>query len=232
MRLIRVLIAVKSCNADLDRDYHNVIWDTWGQDAVKLGFDVRFFVGRNDTRFRLFSREYEIFFDCEDNYASLPYKTRDICQYAVSKHYDFLLLCDTDTFLIPAKLLECGFENYDYYGLIQRPIGKKFHYDAIDREGTHHPGEYFSWASGGYGYFLSRKLANIVAQTKPDTWAEDLWIGQIANEQYNHGRITIGDVKNLAGQCSWHFPAHEYNSGYDLKFNWMPDMYKKHKGLK
>src|ERR1700678_1122556 len=166
--------------------------------------------------------------EVKDDYTSLPFKTRAICRYAVDRRYNFVYICDTDTYVIPEKLLKCGFKDYDYYGLIQRPLGKIFQYDAISREGKHHPSEYFPWASGGWGYFLSRKLANIIAHVEPDHWAEDLWVGQIANEQYNHGRVTIGDAKNLAGQCSWHFPQLQFNSGYDLKFGWQERMYKEH----
>jgi hypothetical protein len=237
---MRLLIAVKSCRLDRERSYHNVIRETWGKDIISPDVDLRFFLGNPSTEL-LVSRSIvrrlmiqlglsndEILVNCDDGYSALPYKTREILSWSAAVGYDFTFLADTDTFVIPEKLLKCGFEQYDYYGLIQRALGKTFQYDAVSRSGKHYPGEYYPWASGGFGYFLSRKAADIIAHCEPDFWAEDTWVGQIMNEQYNRGRATIGDANNLAKQCSWHFPAHEYNSGYDLKFGWMEKMHKEH----
>lgn len=225
--MMRLLIAVKSCEADLRRGYHQVIRDTWGKDVAPLGIDLVFFLG-NFNPIGIGLKRDEVSLDCEDGYGHLPFKSREICRHSVARGYEHVFLCDTDSFLVPRLLQKVGYEAYDYYGLIQKPIGQKFAYDAIDREGKHHPGEYYPWASGGFGYFVSRKAAALIAQFKPNVWAEDVWTAQIMNIQYNLGQMTIGDAKNLAYQCSWHFPAHEYNSGYDLRFNWMPEMYEKH----
>jgi hypothetical protein len=224
---MRLLIAVKSCCSDANRSYHKTIRDTWGKDTVALGIDLRFFVGEGILQSE--GTEDVVQLAIKDDYQSLPYKTREICRYAVARGYDYVLLCDTDTYIIPRLLLQVGFEKYDYYGLIQRPLGQAFSYDAIDRHGAHHPGTYYPWASGGFGYFLSKRAANIIAHVEPDSWAEDLWVGQVMNEQYNHGRLTIGDAKNMVGQCTWHFPQVEYKSGYDLKFGWMEKMYREHR---
>lgn len=224
--MTRLLIAVKSCWHDWERGYHPVILDTWGKDAIALGADVVFFIGNQSLGKPL--KQGEVILDCKDDYGSLPFKTREICRYAVAHGYEHSFLCDTDTFVIPRLLLQVGFEEFDYYGLIQKPLGKAFFYDAVDREGKHHPGNYYPWASGGYGYFLSKYAAEIISHCEPDAWAEDLWCGQIMNEQYNHGRLIIGDAKNMVGQCTWHFPQTEYKSGYDLKFGWMDRMYREH----
>src|SRR5271156_2746122 len=157
-----LLIAVKSCRQDLERGYHQVIRDTWGIDAVSLGIDLIFFTGNRNQSKGILGWD-EVSLDCGDEYADLPFKTREICQYAVACGYDYVFLCDTDTFVIPRLLLEVGFEAYDYYGLIQKPLGKTFQYDAISRSGKHHPGMYSPWASGGFGYFLSQKAARIVS---------------------------------------------------------------------
>lgn len=225
--MMSLLIAVKSCEADLRRGYHQVIRDTWGQNVVLPEADLLFFTGDFFPAAEL--RSDEVSLPCKDDYDNLPLKTREICRYAVARGYDYVLLCDTDTYIIPRLLLQVGFEKYDYYGLIQRPLGQAFSYDAIDRHGAHHPGTYYPWASGGFGYFLSKRAANIIAPVEPDSWAEDLWVGQVMNEQYNHGRLTIGDAKNMVGQCTWHFPQVEYKSGYDLKFGWMEKMYREHR---
>lgn len=224
---MRFLIAIKSCQYDLERGYHQVIRNTWGKDVASLGIDLIFFTGNRKPPKETLHWD-EVSLDCKDDYDALPFKTREICRWAVAGGYDFVFLADTDTFLIPSKLLKCGFEEYDYYGLIQRPLGKLFSYDAVSRSGKHHPGMYYPWASGGYGYFLSKYAAKIVSNCEPDVWAEDMFVAQIMNEQYNHGKIIIGDAKNMVGQCTWHFPQTEYKSGYDLKFGWMDKMYREH----
>src|SRR5208282_916190 len=224
---MRLLIAVKSCAADLGRGYHQTIWDTWGKDVAPLGIDLVFFTGNFTPAKAL--KTGEVILDCKDDYDSLPFKTREICRYSAARGYEHVFLCDTDTFIVPRLLLQVGFEPYDYYGLIQKPLGKSFTYDAVDRHGEHHPGTYYPWVSGGFGYFLSADAVRVIAHCEPDIWAEDLWCGQIMNEQYNHGRLTIGDAKNMVGQCTWHFPQTEYKSGYDLKFGWLDKMYREHR---
>src|ERR1700693_325984 len=233
---MKTLIAVKSCRQDRDRDYHEVIRGTWGQDVINA--DLHFFMG-NGNGILLANQRDEVSVNCPDDYASLPFKTREILRWSIENNYDFTFLCDTDSFIILQNLLRSGFEKYDYYGVIRKPLGKTFVYESIDREKRHTwVGECYPWASGGLGYFLSRKAAEIIIQREPDIWAEDLWIGQILGPLYEAGEIKsgdasqmirIGDAKNLEGVATWHFPSYTYKSGYDLKFKWMEGMYAEHR---
>ena len=216
---MKLLVAVKSCQADLDKGCHDVIRTTWGKDFRGLA-DVRFFVG---AEFKKYQSD-EIHLNCRDDYNSLPWKTRAICQWAVGKAIDYLFLCDVDTFLLPRKLLTCGFENYDYAGKIDR-LGETFPYEATNRDGVRefYP-RCYSWASGGYGYFLSRKAFTVIADTLPKGWAEDLWVGQVLGEQYSLGEITaLNTPRNV---YSWHHPEH--GEIYDIKklADWMNKMHK------
>src|SRR6266446_7403271 len=129
--MTKLLIAVKSCQAHLARGDHNVIRSTWGKDAKALGIDVRFFVGADAKSYQ----SDEVHIKCGDDYNSLPYKTREICRWANGKAVDYLFLCDNDTFLIPKKMLQCGFEKYDYTGKISQPVNKPFKYQHTGREG-------------------------------------------------------------------------------------------------
>ena len=221
----KLLVAVKSCNQHLDLGYHQKIRETWGKDAKALGIETRFFLGGGMGK----NESDEVRLDCPDDYHSLPWKTKAICMWATGKVFDNLFLCDTDTFIVPSKLLACGFEAYDYVGKIDRPFGETFPYIAIDREGqkTSYP-DCFPYASGGYGYFLSRKAFTIIADIQPMGWAEDLHVGNALGVLYNTGEITM--LNTWAGQYSWHFPSHIYNSGYDLKFGWLDKMYGEHNG--
>ena len=134
-------------------------------------------------------------------------------------------MCDTDTFLLPNKLLSCGFEDYDYVGKIDRPLGQTFGYTAIDRDGvkTFNPRSY-PWASGGYGYFLSRKAFEIVASATVIGWAEDMIVGNLLGARYESGEIKM--LHTPAEVYSWHFPSHFFHQGYDndLGFAWMREM--------
>jgi hypothetical protein len=217
---MKLLIAVKSCVQHQELGYHEVIRNTWGKDYS----DVLFFTGPGAVN----PAEDEVQLDCPDDYPSLPQKTRAICNFAVDTTYDYIFLCDTDTYLIPSKLLSCGFENYDYVGKIDRPFGMTFPYITVSRDGAieNHPSVY-PWASGGYGYFLSRKALGVIAYMTPIGWAEDFIVGNVLGKLYDSGEISM---LNTPGEnYSWHFPAHQYKSGYDLSFRWMETMYATHR---
>jgi hypothetical protein len=126
---------------------------------------------------------------------------------------------------MPSKLLACGYQDYDYAGKIDREFGKTFPYIAVSREGeSQMQPRCWPWASGGFGYFLSKKAVNIVAYTEPQGWAEDMFIGGLLGPLYNIGEITMLQIPG--GTVSEHFPAHQFKSGYDLKFGWMREKYE------
>jgi hypothetical protein len=219
---MKLLIAVKSCQADMVRGDHQVIRDTWGKDIV--GADLRFFVGAGET-----SREDEVNLGCPDEYHALPYKTRAILKWSINNGYDYSFLCDTDTFVIPNKLMQVNFTAFDYVGVNGRPLGVTFPYNAKDRNGVDHfISHAWPWASGGYGYFLSKKAAEYVVVREPDLWAEDMFVGSVLGPLYNEGKIKMSNMNLLEGTCTFHFPQHQYKSGYDPKFNWMPEMQAKY----
>ena len=139
--MIRPLIAVKSCWRESGNGFNRAVRDTWGKDVK--GADVGFFLGR----FGLAGREAEIVLDCPDDYNGLPYKTKAICKWVWNHDYTHLFACDTDTFVMPERLLNSGFENYDYVGHFNGPRGIP---NVVY-------GKCYSWASGGSGYWLSRK---------------------------------------------------------------------------
>jgi len=217
---MKVLIAVKSCQQDMNRGYHSVIRETWGKD-VKAA-DLRFFVGREDllcVPVKL-ENEDEVLVDCFDDYDNLPYKTREILKWSGRQDYDFTFLCDTDTFLIPARLMKTGFEKWDYSGKIDRTPGVTFQYNAVDREKKNTWfGACYPWASGGFGYFLSKEAAAYVTFQEPDIWAEDLWVGQLMGPI---GRFNVKHLPDLAYKSTWHCPE---NRKGNLEV-WMREMYE------
>lgn len=208
---MRLLLAIKSCQRDLDRGYHDAIRQTWGRDT--RGADLQFFTGAD--------------LNAPDDYDSLPFKTREILRRSIQSGYDFTFLCDTDTFIIPSRLMSCDFQRYDFSGRFgsMPELGKTFNYR--DQRGVYnniHP-----WPSGGVGYFVSRKAAEIVVATDPVVWAEDMFVGQALGPHIQSGAITAKDLPGFECCVSWHFPRREYNNQvYDLKFNWLEKMQKEH----
>ncbi len=216
--MTKLLIAVKSCQRDLKLGFHNVIRSTWGKDAKALGIDVRFFVGAEATPYQ----SDEVHIKSADDYNALPYKTRDICRWANGKMVDYIFLCDTDTFLIPRKMLECGFELHDYAGKISQPVNKPF------REGQKEYHERcYPWASGGYGYFLSRKAFQEVAFEHPMSQCEDLWVGNVIGKAAATGEMSI--LSTPANVYSWHHPQHGEVYTLDAMRNWQEKMYLEQK---
>jgi len=222
--MTKLLIAVKSCQRDLKLGFHDVIRTTWGKDAKALGIDVRFFVGAEAIPYQ----SDEVHVKSADDYNALPYKTRDICRWANGKMVDYVFLCDTDTFLVPSKMLMCGFEKYDYVGKISQPVDKPFRYEHTGREGQKEYHEHiFPWASGGYGYFLSRKAFKEVAFEHPMSQCEDLWVGQVVGKMAAAGEASV--LSTPANEYSWHSPNHGEIYTLDVLKGWMEKMYVEQK---
>lgn len=95
-----------------------------------------------------------------DDYGHLPEKTKAIC--GMVKDHDFCFLTDTDSYVSIPKLLASGYEAHDYIGY--RLEGKDY-------------------ASGGAGYWLSRKAMQVVASCDPSRFtAEDEMVGTVLKE--------------------------------------------------
>lgn len=221
---MKLMICVKSCQAHSALGFHNIIRGTWGADAKRLGIDVRFFMGAEAKPYQ----SDEVHLKCADDYNSLPYKTREICRWANGKAVDHLFLCDNDTFLIPRKMLQCGFEKYDYVGKIDKQIGVPFRYEHMGRNGEKEFHQRcFPWASGGYGYFLSRKAFQEVAYEYPMSSQEDLWVGNVMGKLFVEGEVSI--LNTPGNVYSWHHPQHGEIYSLDTLKNWTEQMYKEHK---
>ena len=201
----RVLIAVKSCVRDWMRGDHECIRKTWGA-YVPKNVDLRFFMGNGDG-WLLGPGHDEIILNCPDDYFGLPRKVKNIAEWAFVQGYDFAYLCDNDTFIHPVKLLESGFQGYDWSG----------HFWTFDGKN-----KYFH---GGYGYWLSRKAMSILAGSEVgDAKYEDGWVGDMLYK-YQLGIIKVGTLPKF----SWHFPKDHYPSpNYIPTFPWQQMMTELH----
>lgn len=205
---MRLLIAVKSCLRDKNNGSHQAIRDTWAK-YLPPDVDLRFFVGGERTTLE----PDEVYVSAPDDYWSLPLKTREIARYAVKNQYDFTFLCDTDTYVWPAKLLKCGFEEHDYCGGWQLPchdwvLGKDYH-DFIDDKGNVVDPIYV-WMSGGVGYFLSYKAAKAVSNNRIQHWAEDIQTGLVLGPLIGEGKLKAKLLPKFDGVAAQHLGCGEY----------------------
>jgi len=200
---VKLLIAIKSCERDAARNLNKAIRSTWAT-YFEGKADVRFFIGNGVQPLE----SDEIRVDAPDDYDGLPYKTRGIARWSVANGYDFTFLCDTDTFVRP-ELINCGFEQYDYAGHYhdENIVGRMFSVFIDERQQTLYNG--YWWASGGIGYFLSRKACEALINEEPTHWAEDLWIGQVMGALYQRGEIKTHGLRPFNSFITWHFPKYQ-----------------------
>jgi hypothetical protein len=168
---MRVLVAIESCFQD--RFKHRAQRDTWMKD-IRL-VEKRFFMG--DVVDSFLPDEISLLgAGIPDSYETLSLKTRAICQWAVEQDFDFIFKADTDTVINPRGLAASGFQKYDYSG--------GFNEDAMppslqDRFG----GGAIQFASGGAGFWLSRKALTLVANSdKVVSCAEDVFVAAVLRE--------------------------------------------------
>jgi Galactosyltransferase len=164
----------------------NTIRATWLKD-LPADVDYKFFYGnqlrsessrRNPKQLPLRAPlDDEIFLECRDNYTANPDKMKAICRWALDNGYDYILRCDDDTFMYPDRLL-----------LKDRPLW----------EGKDYAGASASNFHPGGCVFLSRRMMELVISEHITTYADDVWMGQIA---MNHRipMVTIPTMRNQWG---------------------------------
>jgi hypothetical protein len=195
----KVLIAILSCNTQDVQD--QVCRDTWltGCSVRELWqMDYKFFRGHS-----LSGKRDEIYLPVQDDYFSLPHKTKALAVFALNFQYDYVFKCDNDTYVCLPRLLASGFEKHDYSGY--RWGGPIAYY------GAQQP----FYASGGSGYWLSRRALEIIAasEMRSDFTAkghrsvcgEDLQVGQalakyglLCAHDKRYSPVPPGPLKNNA----------------------------------
>jgi len=178
---------------------HEAIRQSWGKNL-----DVRFFIGQEPTG-SFVQWQDEITLGVDDSYQGLAQKVKKILAWSLDHGYDFTFLADNDTFVMSDRLLKSGFEKYDYSGRTapNRELNNKY-----------------SFCHGGYGYFVSRKLAELIVKTEPKTTDEDRFVGQVASD---NGIIPQSLVLN-----TFHFPTSPYGRRYHPETRWQELMYYKY----
>jgi len=160
----RVLVAIESCQKD--RGKHQAIRDTWLKDLCVT--EVKFFMGCVPTTIDA-PLDDEVLLPVDDFYEALPFKTQTICRWALRHDFDFVFKCDTDTLINPWELVLSAFTpTWDYMG------GENEDDSPYGR---------IQFASGGAGYWLSKKALTIVAEAASiQTQAEDVFVAHTLKE--------------------------------------------------
>jgi len=182
----KVLILILSCVKHELNGFNQAIRDTWMPDAHRFGFDTRFFIGNGtptgEDESEL-SKSYEsrtgvfhgkvtedpsislmvvkpdhVVLDIPDGYFYSTHKFREACRWALTQGYDYVFQVLTDTFVIPYRLIDSGFEQHDYVG-------------TANNERTA--------IGGGAGMWLSRRALQYLVNTPVDMWVHDGWAGKI-----------------------------------------------------
>ena len=102
-------------------------------------------------------------------------KTYYFLKWAIENiEFDYIFKCDDDTYVDINKLLSYDFQNRDYVGFnMKYCLGDRFN-----------KGKWLNYASGGAGYFLSKKAASIVVEEFDFSkdiikTSEDATVGQV-----------------------------------------------------
>jgi hypothetical protein len=199
---------------------HQNIREGWGSVVPQTGADLKFFVGRRGKDFSPQSDEvpigWQYFKNCEhsiwnpkegccENY--FQYQTRRILEWTLKNGYDFIFLAENDTFLLPRKLMQTGFEDYDYSG---------YFFQGDEKYPCPHP---------GFGYFLSANAMKLVLQTPPDHRGLGFFVGYALGPNLE---ASLFEIPNFREQISWHYPdmtGKRYPVG---GLRWQKDMFKQY----
>jgi hypothetical protein len=235
---MKILFAVNSWDVAAKHGFHQVIRDTWGGDVTPA--DLRFFMPRvSDQR----SLPDEVFVDVSRDYDCICREVQEVLRWSVREGYDFTILLSTDSFLIPQKVLACGFEKYDYSGDFAFnetvPFGEVMG-DTVNctfntQEGYRVHRHLYNWAGAGPARILSRKATAVVAERTKEAeyWyaADDIMIGQILGPLIKKGEITAWRIPNYNGEMVWHYKNYpeNQNTPYSPSTGWMQRMYTEHR---
>jgi hypothetical protein len=131
---MKKLIAIPSCHSL--RDWQDTIRGTWAKD-IPSGVDLRFFLGNPKVE----PVQEEVFLDVGDSLQELTHKVVAMFRWALENGYDHCFKGDLDTLVRPQALLQSDFRQFDWVG-----------------------GQNCFFASGGAGYWLSKRAMQIVVE--------------------------------------------------------------------
>jgi hypothetical protein len=176
---VKCLIAISTCY-DFEKNGNNdALRETWLPDVAKCpGLEYKFFFGFGQgAATATLPKDSVLLPDVPDDYGHLTYKTQASLRWAHQRDYQFVFRAFPDTYVRVDRLMACGFEELDYLG--------DFRGDPSTNEVTHQRAQ--NYASGGPGYWLSRRAIEIVMdgpvigiwRDEITPYAEDLVCGNL-----------------------------------------------------
>jgi hypothetical protein len=154
----KILVGLLSCRSTQDR--RDLCRATWVPVVQSLGIRVVFMVGGYDD---LLEADEMLYLPVHDGYRELPQKTTAFCRWAVDNtDATHLFKADDDTLLHPWRFKEFA----DSIPPDKEYIGSEWRAKS-------------GYASGGAGYTISRRAAELVAQQKRFKGPEDMITGTV-----------------------------------------------------
>jgi hypothetical protein len=154
----KILVGLLSCQSTHDR--RELCRATWLPVLNEFGIEVLFLIGGHENLLR---GDDALYLPVPDTYNELPQKTIAFCRWAMDNtDATHLFKADDDTLIHPhrfARFVESIPADKEYIGNEWRP-----------RTG---------YASGGAGYVLSRRAAELVANKRKLHGAEDMMTGDV-----------------------------------------------------
>jgi len=184
-----MLIGLLSCHQPFAEQRRNLCRETWIPQALDLGFDVVFIMGRGRTRENPpAERDGDLLLvSADDGYRELPQKTRAFCEWAITTGHERFFKADDDTILAVHRFAQWLDElppEVEY-------AGNKWRTDAKP------------YASGGAGYLLSRRAAGLVAaEVRNRSGYEDVLTGTCMKRNHiefhvDHRFIAFGNAERV-----------------------------------
>jgi len=155
------------------KGYHDAIRGTWVKECP---IEYKFVLGSNVLGSNVIGGHRPlclssdtIIMDVPDDKDHLSHKILAAVKWAKKEKYGHILVVWNDTYVSHKRIMESGYEKWDYSGHFRGEECKQ--------------GEKVNlgcYASGGSGYWLSPYASDFVVQEdKPDHWADDLWVGRV-----------------------------------------------------
>jgi len=212
-----VYIAIKSCQRDAKDGSNQAIRDTWAKHVP-----VHFFLG-GTPRQALQSDEQYV--EAGDGFDDLPKKTLEIMKRFLPTGMEYLLLCDTDTYVVPGLLINCSYDQYDYSGVFSPlyAIGQRYDSFTDNRRGIISP--FYNYAST-HACFMSRRAVKMSVGMNPEVhWADDLLIGQMLGPLIATGELTACALPDFENRVIYHMNASEKRGDRKSPAEWMRSMH-------
>jgi tetratricopeptide (TPR) repeat protein len=150
-----LVVCIYTCAKNIKEQ--QAIRATWLKELIKRKIPYFFVMGKPSAKTHL---EGDILYvDAPDSYEHLPRKTYKLIQYIHDcTFYSHLMKVDDDCYVSIENVLNCGFEKYNYMGVVTTQLDKRWHFGKTnDSTLGEYQGEFKgNWANGACGYFLNR----------------------------------------------------------------------------